>query len=199
MLTAPPFFYANFCCSPLSCPVSTALCGLQPQLPSVLSNYQLLSWSPATNFSAGSCRQLSFASPYHFRIRRDFFVQESFVWFRAKTDSSALAAYPHSATPGLNLNFLFGVLISTSPTHGHPLDPNWSRLGETKNRLAPSKSETQLTAFFQIPQSLSASAHDAIHVLVPIFLSGFFIVTSLIVTSTPLAREHLHSTNSCTN
>ena len=28
-----------------------------------------------------------------------FHVQESFVWFRAKTDSSALAAYPHSATP----------------------------------------------------------------------------------------------------
>ena len=27
-----------------------------------------------------------------------FQVQESFVWFRAKTDSSALAAYPHSAT-----------------------------------------------------------------------------------------------------
>ena len=29
-----------------------------------------------------------------------FQVQESFVWFRAKTDSSALAAYPHSATKG---------------------------------------------------------------------------------------------------
>ena len=28
-----------------------------------------------------------------------FQVQESFVWFRAKTDSSALAACPHSATP----------------------------------------------------------------------------------------------------
>ena len=27
-----------------------------------------------------------------------FHVQESFVWFRAKTNSSALAAYPHSAT-----------------------------------------------------------------------------------------------------
>ena len=32
-----------------------------------------------------------------------FFVQESFVWFRAKTDSSALAAYPHSATLVLNV------------------------------------------------------------------------------------------------
>ena len=30
------------------------------------------------------------------------------------------------------------------------------------------------------------------------FLSGVFIVTSLIVTSAPRVREHLHSTNSCT-
>ena len=31
------------------------------------------------------------------------------------------------------------------------------------------------------------------------FQPGFFIVTSLIVTSAPRAREHLHSTNPCTN
>ena len=31
-----------------------------------------------------------------------FHVQESFVWFRAKTDSSALAANPHSATNTLS-------------------------------------------------------------------------------------------------
>ena len=31
-------------CSPLSCPVSTALRGLQPQLPLLLSSHQLLSW-----------------------------------------------------------------------------------------------------------------------------------------------------------
>ena len=34
-----------------------------------------------------------------------FHVQESFVWFRAKTDSSALAACPHSATPSGQLNY----------------------------------------------------------------------------------------------
>ena len=41
-----------------------------------------------------------------------FFVQESFVWFRAKTDSSALAAYPHSATypPLLPLSFILNKL-----------------------------------------------------------------------------------------
>ena len=106
-------------------PSAACISALQPptllspvQLPtlSLLSSHQLSFSGPATNSSAGlqpptasllSChqlplsgsrRQLSFASPYHFRIRRDFFVQESFVWFRAKTDSSALAAYPHSAT-----------------------------------------------------------------------------------------------------
>ena len=107
VLTAPPFFHANFssaaCLSALQPPTLFSpvqlptLCSPATnsalschQLSSLLSNYQL----PLS----GSRRQLSFASPYHFRIRRDFFVQESFVWFRAKTDSSALAAYPHSAT-----------------------------------------------------------------------------------------------------
>ena len=53
------------CCSPLSCPAATASRGLQPQLPSLLSSHQLS--------SPRSRRQLSFASPYHFRIRRRFF------------------------------------------------------------------------------------------------------------------------------
>ena len=79
-------------CSPLSCPVSTAF--------SLLSSRNCLSWAPATNSLSllsnyqlplllsnyqlplllsnyqlplsGSRRQLSFASPYHFRVRRDF-------------------------------------------------------------------------------------------------------------------------------
>ena len=86
--------------------VSSPLCSVSGvDCPSVLPRQLLLFASllssrncpfscPATNSSPGSRRQLSFASPYHFRIRRDFFVQESFVWFRAKTDSSALAALP---------------------------------------------------------------------------------------------------------
>ena len=62
-------------CSPLSCPtqlpsvVSSRNCLLllasllfRHQLSSLLSNYQL----------SGARRQLSFASPYHFRVRRDF-------------------------------------------------------------------------------------------------------------------------------
>ena len=83
------------------------------QLPLLVSCHQLsLLGSSHQLLSTGSRRQLSFASPYHFRIRRDFFVQESFVWFRAKTDSSTLAAYPHSATylPLLPLSFILNKL-----------------------------------------------------------------------------------------
>ena len=88
-------------CSPLSCPVSTALRGFLPQLPSLLSSHQL--WvschqlplcSPATDspFSclttnsllSGSRRQLSFASPYHFRIRRDFMSKNPLSGFAPK-------------------------------------------------------------------------------------------------------------------
>ena len=82
----------------------------------------------------------------------------------------------------------------TQPTRGHPVDPNWSRLGELRKSTHPSKSKTQLTAFFQIPKS---SAH---HLLAwrhshpqSNFLSGVFIVTSVIVTSSPRAREHPHT------
>ena len=58
------------------------LSALQPPTLILGSSHQLLCWSPATNSlsgpatnfcSPGSRRQLSFASPYHFRIRRDFF------------------------------------------------------------------------------------------------------------------------------
>ena len=50
--------------------------------------------------SAGSRRQLSFASPYHFRVRRDFMSKNPLSGFAPKQtiESSALAAYPHSAT-----------------------------------------------------------------------------------------------------
>ena len=77
----------------------------------------------------------------------------------------------------------------------HFVDPNWSRRGETKNRLPSSRLETQLTVvffFFEIPKS-SALPGMTSFTSPSYFLSGVFIVTSLIVTSTPHAREHLHS------
>ena len=50
--------------------------------------------------SSGSRRQLSFASPSHFRIRRDFRSKNPLSGFAPKqtNESSALAAHPHSAT-----------------------------------------------------------------------------------------------------
>ena len=49
---------------------------------------------------SGPRRQLSFASPYHFRVRRDFMSKNPLSGFAPKQtiESSALAAYPHSAT-----------------------------------------------------------------------------------------------------
>ena len=129
VLTAPPWIHANFSVrlslvqSPLPSVVSCRNSQLLPasllsshqlplllsnyQLPLLLSNYQLFSWSPATNCPlywslplSGSRRQLSFASPYHFRVRRDFMSKNPLSGFAPKQtiESSALAAYPHSAT-----------------------------------------------------------------------------------------------------
>ena len=83
VLTAPPFFHANFssaaCLSALQPPTANCLCCLP---------------------LSGPRRQLSFASPYHFRVRRDFMSKNPLSGFAPKQtiESSALAAYPHSAT-----------------------------------------------------------------------------------------------------
>ena len=92
VLTAPPWIHANCLCS---CPTTNCLCSCPT------TNY--LSWSPATNYQlplSGSRRQLSFASPYRFRVRRDFMSKNPLSGFAPKQtiESSALAAYPHSAT-----------------------------------------------------------------------------------------------------
>ena len=98
VLTAPPWIHANFS-------YAACLSALQPPTPSasLLSNYQLLSW-----VASSTLVRLPVPLPGTAR----FHVQESFVWFRAKTDSSALAAYPHSATylPLLPLSFILNKL-----------------------------------------------------------------------------------------
>ena len=117
------FFTGPYLVSSPLCSVSGVDCpSVDPrQLPLLLSNYQLLgschyclSWSPATNSSPGSRRQLSFASPYHFRVRRDFMSKNPLSGFAPKQtiESSALAAYPHSATylPLLPLSFILNKL-----------------------------------------------------------------------------------------
>ena len=84
VLTAPPWIHANCLCSSWS-PAATLNC---------------LFSCPTTNSSPGSRRQLSFASPYHFRVRRDFMSKNPLSGFAPKQtiESSALAACPHSAT-----------------------------------------------------------------------------------------------------
>ena len=90
MLTAPPRS---------STPTSAVrLSPVQPQLPFLLSSHQLPVSCPTPNCLSwvASSTLIRVLLPLPDTAR--FHVQESFVWFRAKTDSSALAAYPHSAT-----------------------------------------------------------------------------------------------------
>ena len=88
-----------FCCLPLCSPATNCL-----------------SWSPATNYQlplSRSRRQLSFASPYHSRVRRDFMSKNPLSGFAPKQtiESSALAAYPHNAT--LNDKTQYAIIIVT--------------------------------------------------------------------------------------
>ena len=101
------FFTGPYLVSSPLCSVSGVDCpSVDPrQLPLLLSNSQL---------SLGSRRQLSFASLYHFRVRRDFMSKNPLSGFAPKQtiESSALAAYPHSATypPLLPLSFILNKL-----------------------------------------------------------------------------------------
>ena len=70
---------------------------------SLLSSRQLLSsGSRCQLLPASLSSQLSFASPYHFRIRRDFRFKNPLSGFAPKQtkESSALAGHPYSATTG---------------------------------------------------------------------------------------------------
>ena len=92
--------------------VSSPLCSVSGvDCPSILPRQLLFCClplcSPATNclsFPTTNCLSLGRVVNSHSRVplplpdTARFHVQESFVWFRAKTDSSALAACPHSAT-----------------------------------------------------------------------------------------------------
>ena len=107
-----------FCCLPLCSPATnssapvqlpTASLGLLPPTaslgllpPTLLSPVQLLTASLWSLPLSGPRHQLSFASPYHFRVRRDFMSKNPLSGFAPKQtiESSALAAYPHSATQG---------------------------------------------------------------------------------------------------
>ena len=101
-------------------------------------------------------------------------------------------------------NFLLCWLFHLTFTKwGTPTTNYWSGLGELRKstyfvlaQISTLRSEfkSQLTAFFQIPKS-SARRFRLWHHSRPQshFLSRVFIVTSLIVSSAPCAREHPHS------
>ena len=81
--------------TPLSGPATNSFSPVQLPTLSLLSSHQLsLSWVASSTLVR---------VPLPLPDTARFHVQESFVWFRAKADSSALAAYPHSATPLLHL------------------------------------------------------------------------------------------------
>ena len=96
-LVSSPLCSRVWCWLPLHSSTPTSLL----LLASLLSSHQLcLLVSCHQLLSPGSRRQLSFASPYHFRVRRDFMSKNPLSGFAPKQtiESSALAAYPHSAT-----------------------------------------------------------------------------------------------------
>ena len=90
------FFTGPFLSPRLSVPVSGVDCpSVDPRQLPLLVQSQLLT---ASLWVASST--LILGSPYHFRIRRDFMSKNPLSGFAPKQtiESSALAAYPHSAT-----------------------------------------------------------------------------------------------------
>ena len=118
------FFTGPFLSPRLSVPVSGVDCpSVDPrQLPLLLSNYQLFSLVLAS-LRAASSTLIRLPVPLPDTAR--FHVQESFVWFRAKTDSSALAACPHSATtiPCRSVRYLIMVPLITI---SRPMGPSFA-------------------------------------------------------------------------
>ena len=89
--------------------------------------------------------------------------------------------------------FLSMLTFPSDPHHVRP-PPQTTGLSSasSENWLASCKPKSQPTAFFQIPKSSALPGMTSFTSPVN-FLSGVFIVTLLIVTSAPPAREHLHS------
>ena len=112
MLTSPcPCSTPTLCCLPLCCPAATPSAGSRRQRPPAVQR-------PLP--SSGSRCQLPFASPYHFRIQRDFRSKNPLSGFAPKQtkESPALAGNPYSTTyhPFLPLSFIHNKLQHHSTT-----------------------------------------------------------------------------------
>ena len=109
-------------------PAPTALSAVQP--PTGLSALQ----PPTALCWVASSTLLRVPLPLPDTAR--FHVQESFVWFRAKTDSSALVAYPHSATICSSLSSKLPNVGSASlpPNKAADVESNQSQLRTKHNQ-----------------------------------------------------------------
>ena len=116
-----PWFHANSlllasllssCQLPLCCPAPTALCWVASSTPACCP-------APTALLRVPSPTLIRVPLPLPDTAR--FHVKESFVWFRAKTDSSALAAHPHSATVSYpaRVEGLGKYIIWTHQSHYH--------------------------------------------------------------------------------
>ena len=90
-------------------------------------------------------------------------------------------------------NFFLGWLFHLTPPHAAPHHKLlvWLRWA-LENQLPSSSVKSQLTVFFKF-QNPQLTGMMTFMSPGPISYQGFFIVTSVIVTSTPHAHEHLHS------
>ena len=84
----------------------------------------------------------------------------------------------------------------------HFVDADWSRRGELRKSNTFHKTRILTNSFFQIPQILSSSWHDVIHVPGPIYSLGFLLWHRWL-SHPPRARVNtcaqcVHLTNPCT-
>ena len=121
-----------------------------------------------------------------FRYETFIYILEFKVFRHEERESQFLTML--TVCPSSVLNSL------SEPTRGHPVDPNWSRLGELRKTPRPIKVQISTKCFFSNPKILSYSLLGMTSFTSPVsFLSGVLIVTSVIVTSSQCAHEHLHS------
>ena len=134
-------------------------------------------------------------------------LDDSLFWFRNETfyNRFEFKVFRHEERERDTHNFLLCWLFhKTPPRATHFVDPKWSRLGETKNRLDSSKPKSQLTVFFSNPRILSSSlpGMTSFTSLVPFHIWGFYCdICDCHIR--PGARvnnctQYVHLTNPCT-
>ena len=146
------------------------------------------------------------------KIRPRYKYVKTFIMFisigirKTQNTDDSLGTGTKLLLPSLSLGFstrgerdtIFTMLtVSSDPTNAraHPAANNWT--GLTQTRIPTRSVQVQISTHCLYSKSLRIPAHRfrAWRHSYPqsLFLSGVFIVTSVIVTSSPRAHEHLHS------